>query len=422
MLPVSIIIPAHVNTNNGLLWLAECIQSAFENDCEVVVWDDGSSLDVQSIAYRMKVNKFGGNVNKGVSVARNSAIQLATQPFIFPLDCDDVLQPGSIKKLLDAWKNKPIYTDVEKFGEVVVPHFAMLDFSCEALVKHVGPYPVSVLHTKEQWASIGGYNERIDFYEDGEYNARLMFRYCGQRYPEPLLRYRFHPNQRTKKYNKSAGKYINSILPLLKEYSKMPGCCGGRNKTQFGNLFNRTSSSSNAVSVSEASVKVEFAAGELFMPLEADGKVLSRYIGGKGRGKHIYKGNTSGKPYPRVVYGSLVYADPRDVKDSDTGANGHSMLIKIKQMAAPVVLQSVQLERQPMTMEMAKEPVVEDAFTALDDEGQEFEEIEISELSLKKIMRLGLSSDDAKVFLPIEQQGKNRAGVVTYLQGLIDAS
>ena len=443
MLPVSIIIPAYLKTLNEAVWLSECIQSALENDCEVIVWDDGTSIvDVQNLVYTMNygykigVNKVRGSAeNMGVAAARNSAVKLSTQPFILPLDCDDILKPGSVKKLLDAWTGKPVYSDVEKFGDVVVPHFALLDFSCEELLKNVGPYPVSVLHTREQHDAIGGWDESLDFYEDGEYNARLMMEYCGQRYPEPLLRYRFHEGQRTQKYRGLESKYIKKIMSLNRSKYNMAGCCGGRRKTMFGKIFNQSYGvSDTSIQKSDVSVQVQFSAGELAIPLEADGKVLARYIGGHGKGKHVYKGNASGFAHKRIQFGDLVYTDPRDVKDSDNGFNMSSFLVKVKVASTPVPVRMNRIEvpekqsiRRPI-LDVEKEPVLE-SVTLLDGTGEEvflepefFEEedtVDISELTAKQVMKDITNSEDAEYWLPIEKQGKNRRSVVEYLKNII---
>lgn len=433
-LPVSIIIPVYIKDEQSAIWLEECIDSAIQQDCEIVLWNDGSPyiydlwkyLDAKAYTH-FNIFADGSKENHGVAYARNRATELATQPFIFPLDCDDLLVPGAIKKMLDAWNGNPIYPDVEKFGEIVVPHFRLLEFSCEALLKYVGAFPTSVLQLKEQWSSIGGWDESIDFYEDGEYNARLMANYCGQRYPEPLLRYRFHSSQRTKRYNNVAGKYTKDLLPKIRSYVMAKTCCGGSRRLSFGNTTTKSATGFEQVTVSDVSVQVEFLSGELNVPLEADGKVLARYTGGFGKGKHVHNGNVTGKPYSRIVFGDLVYVDPRDAKDTDTGENPKSFFVKIKVANPKVVARATkeELTREPVTTEgVLREPVA-----ILDSEGNEIEleaeifeeeeEVDISELTLKEVKKYIITAEDAKYWLPIEQAGKNRDGVVKHLQGII---
>jgi hypothetical protein len=62
------------------------------------------------------------------------------------------------------------------------------------------------------------------------------------------------------------------------------------------------------------------------LPGEIDGRVLAQYLGGKGQGKHYYRGLSSHYPY-KVVYGEYVYADPKDVKES--GSSSPSLLMRV---------------------------------------------------------------------------------------------
>jgi hypothetical protein len=63
------------------------------------------------------------------------------------------------------------------------------------------------------------------------------------------------------------------------------------------------------------------------LPGEVDGRVLALYSGGKGQGKHYYRGLKTNYAY-KVVYGDHVYADSRDVKEE--GSTSPSLLTRVK--------------------------------------------------------------------------------------------
>ena len=215
---VSVIIPAYCDTSQKVDWLLECIESVVKQDAEIIIYDDGSpsNVTIDLMMFGNRVRYYRGD-QVGVSHARNEAVKLATCELILPLDCDDKLHPNAISRLLSVWDGEtPVYPDVAKFGAENVPHYALLDFSCDHILKHVGFSSVNVLHRKKQWESIGGWNEELDFFEDGEYNARLFSKYCGKRFPEPLVMYRIHDSQRTVKYKKQSAYYANKIMQMIR--------------------------------------------------------------------------------------------------------------------------------------------------------------------------------------------------------------
>lgn len=313
MLPVTIIIPAYIDRPEKLLWLGECLESACSQDCEVIVYDDCSPISIGHICESHDgIRLLRGSIRGGVSIARNGACDNSTTEFIFPLDSDDTIAPQAIRKLSAAWTGKPVYPDISKFGDEVEPHYVLLDFVCDHLLNHVGFTSVNVLHTKEQWKSIGGWNPQIDFYEDGEYNARLMGTYCGQRFPEPLVNYRQHPYQRTREYSKRAWKYGQMLLEQIRSYDMAcPGC--GKRRSQSNAPANRMMSN-NPGAGQQPVAQVVVGPQQVNLPTEFEGRILVQYLGGKGSARHTKRGPVSNKPY-QVTYGDLLYVDPRDVSE-----------------------------------------------------------------------------------------------------------
>ena len=341
MLDVSIIIPVYCTTKESLDWLAECLESACSQDCEVVCYDDKSTESgVEDIIKRYPVKYIRGADNKGVSYSRNRAVIHAQRSLVLPLDSDDTIVAQGVRKLYSAWNGTPVYPDIAKFGLETEPHYALFDFNCENLTRYVGFTSVNVLHSKEQWKAIGGWNETIDFFEDGEYNARLLGTYCGVRYPEPIINYRMHANQRTKQYASRSMDYATKILSFLRSYDMpCPSCGKRRSASNDANAGSRKMMQKAEPTRTSAPVAIQIADNKsLNLPSEFEGKILTQYTGGKGAAKHYYRGPSTKFPY-HVTYGDYVYADPKDVSDSV----GHgSFLIRVQPaVPAPKVAEEV---------------------------------------------------------------------------------
>jgi glycosyltransferase involved in cell wall biosynthesis len=93
---ITIVIPVY----NGQEWLADSIESALsQDDCEVIVVDDGSTDNSRAIAEGYKDVKVIHQVNKGLPSARNTGIMNATTDYILFLDADDILLDKAVYKL-----------------------------------------------------------------------------------------------------------------------------------------------------------------------------------------------------------------------------------------------------------------------------------------------------------------------------------
>lgn len=96
---ISVIIPCY----NGELFIKNainsCLQESYQN-VEILVVDDGSKDNSKQIiedlaAQCLKIKPIF-QVNKGVSAARNAALEVAKGDFYIFLDADDILLPDSI--------------------------------------------------------------------------------------------------------------------------------------------------------------------------------------------------------------------------------------------------------------------------------------------------------------------------------------
>jgi len=377
------------------------------------LWLDGQS-DVDTDPIISKYNQvatIGKGEHHGVSFARNRAIDQAPTNIIYPLDCDDRIKPGAIRSLLEVWDGTPLYSDLSKFGDVTIPHYQLLDFTCGTVRKYAGFTSVNVLHTKEQWRSIGGYNENLELYEDGEYNARLYLTFCGVRYPEPLVEYRMHPSQRTQLYRAKASKFAKIVRNMIGGYDMGCPSCGGKRRT--GNLMK----------VNSVSTSVDPNSMDL---LDAAGNVLAQYVGGQGRGKHYYEGIATRYMY-RVQYGAYIYAMLADTRTAKETTH-RSFLVRVER-AVPVVQQAV-VHSEP-TPEIVAQPEPEPEIVAQPEPEPESDEanvpdavvddyINLSEMTIVQIRSdERITSENAAMLLEQENNGMHRAKVIAFLEGLL---
>lgn len=145
---ISIIVPVY---NVDPKWLNLCIQSVLKQDYdnwELCLYDDAST-NQDTISFlkqwnnkhkRIKVQM--GKNNKGIALASNKAIKMATGEYIGLLDHDDELTKNAlyevVKVLNSGEKYSLIYSDEDKIDEnnkYCDPHFKP-DFNLDSLLSH----------------------------------------------------------------------------------------------------------------------------------------------------------------------------------------------------------------------------------------------------------------------------------------------
>ena len=102
---LSVIIPVYNTAPN---FVDECISSCINKGYEVIVVNDGSTIDYSQLLSKYKSIKYIKTNNRGLSAARNLGMFLATGEYIFFLDSDDILIEDGINSMLKNTINNEI--------------------------------------------------------------------------------------------------------------------------------------------------------------------------------------------------------------------------------------------------------------------------------------------------------------------------
>lgn len=207
---VSVVVPCY----NGGRFIAQLLDSLARQtfrDFEIVIVDDGST----EAATRQTLDGLDPSIrvirqpNKGLSAARNAGIAAARAELVFPLDCDDMIEPSLLTEALALLRAAP--ADVA----LILCHKRLAGAASGLLERHfnrfdllfANPIPSGVLLRKASWQAVGGYDETMrDGYEDWEFYLRLMLRgYRGITIPKPYVIY--HVSAGGMLFNKSSGKH-----------------------------------------------------------------------------------------------------------------------------------------------------------------------------------------------------------------------
>ena len=228
---VTVIIPCY---NDGE-FILEALHSVLNQTLKaekIIIIDDGSNKETKAVLRGIKVD--GVTVitqeNKGVSHARNKAIDLATSNYILNLDADDYLESTFIEKAVEILnKNEKVavvgaycrnFTGKNTDVDIVKPLGGEVkDF----IVKNNGR--ANSLFRKQSWAAVGGYDEKmLNGYEDWEFwIAILKLGDSMHIIKEVLTHYRIKRTSRDQtalsKYDFELRKYIfNKHKDVFKEH------------------------------------------------------------------------------------------------------------------------------------------------------------------------------------------------------------
>ena len=362
---VSVVIPVFIKNEEQLTWLGECIRSCISQTDDVVVWDDGSDVSLHGLMDIFPDASFHlDNEHRGKSHSRNHAVSLARYEHVYPVDADDKLVDGILDVLTGEWNGVPLYGSlIELHPGNVTSVNRLVAFDCDEMQKHCIS-PVNVLHTRQQWKIVGGWDVRLNLYEDWHYNAKLFWFFGGRRIDALALYYRQHELQSTRLVadddnHRALEKARRMIQTFIRRYPNM--CCGKRVSGNFASeeripMAQRLGFSGPITSRSQqmdsANLSLEMDADELSRD-PRPGYVWARYYGGNGMGPHERRGMRSRGRY-KVQYGGLYEVKEGDAVSSEAYRRGApscdfvTIDIKVQASALPIPLPTDEVQTQPV--------------------------------------------------------------------------
>ncbi|MBY2909010.1 glycosyltransferase family 2 protein [Rhizobium leguminosarum] len=200
---ISIIIP----TYNRSAFIGEAIDSVLQQtfgDFELIVIDDGSTDETGEIVGGFEDSRliFIQQENAGRSAARNRAIAMARGKYIAFLDSDDTYLRDKLERQVDFMERHPgigmMYTSakcIDADGNILKNHIYVAAASGQIYRQVAFFRPVTitlptVMLRREVLDTVGGFDEKMERFEDTDLWRRISKRYevGALAYPTCLLR------------------------------------------------------------------------------------------------------------------------------------------------------------------------------------------------------------------------------------------
>jgi glycosyltransferase involved in cell wall biosynthesis len=229
---VSIIIPAY----NAAATLPYTLESATGQTWprkEIIVVDDGSTDDTAAVADRFasKGVKVVSIKNRGLAGAVNYGYSKSQGDYIQELDADDILGPDKIERQLAArrvgdstrlllsspWAHFYYRTSRARFvRNAFWQDLSPVEWLMRKLGENLHMQNAMWLVSRELAEATGGWDERLDYDQDGEYYARLVSLSAGTRFvPEGSVFYRLSGSHRVS-FIGDSDKKKESLLRSMK--------------------------------------------------------------------------------------------------------------------------------------------------------------------------------------------------------------
>jgi glycosyltransferase involved in cell wall biosynthesis len=215
---VSIIIPAY----NAMTYLPETVDSVLKqtyNDFEVIVVNDSSTDETEQWVSQIADSrvKLISQENQGAAGARNNGIGHAQGEYIAFLDADDLWEPTKIEKQVHSLDSNPevglVYTWVACIDEKGKSKGKMWKNDIEGnvwekLIEHNIVECGSVAMVRRCcFKTLGMFDQNIRFAEDWEMWIRVATSYTFAVIKKPLVYYRDHRNNKSKKYMRNLSNF-----------------------------------------------------------------------------------------------------------------------------------------------------------------------------------------------------------------------
>lgn len=215
---VSVVIAAY----NSMRYLPQTLNTVLEQtfqDFEVIIVDDGSSDHIKAWAATLNQPKvkFFSQQNAGSAAARNTALSHATGEYIAFLDADDLWDQRKLETHVQALDANPEAGLAYSWVATIDEHDRSKGKVCEnsesgdvlpRLIEHdiieCGSNPMI---RRACFDRVGVFDTSFPYAQTWEMWLRIAIAYPFYCVPEPLVQYRFHPGNTSKKWQKMEANY-----------------------------------------------------------------------------------------------------------------------------------------------------------------------------------------------------------------------
>jgi len=169
---VSVIIPCY-NDGGYLLEAIESVEKCDKDCYEIIIVDDGST-DRRTIELISRLEKRGHRVfhieHSGQSAARNFGVKNAKYDYLLFLDADNKISPEYILSGAKILSENPsvgvAFGDKKRFG--ILEDLVAQRFDPSEII-FMNNVDTCAVVRKEAWRSCGGFDEKLNFWEDWEF-------------------------------------------------------------------------------------------------------------------------------------------------------------------------------------------------------------------------------------------------------------
>lgn len=216
---LSIIVPLYNKEKHVKNTIESVLLQDYPN-FEIIVVDDGSTDRSAEIVESIKDDRVVliKQTNAGVSRARNHGATEAHCNWLIFLDGDDIFMQGTLRnyvELVSKYPHQEVFvanyksSEHKKNGSFRGKIERIYEKPLKALWhREFYPHPGNIMCSKRAFMKIGGFDERMSYYEDFEFGSRLLKNYCVVFSPFICMEYIVENNEARVK-----------LHPLKKEYA-----------------------------------------------------------------------------------------------------------------------------------------------------------------------------------------------------------
>ena len=222
---ISVLMPVYNTKEEYLRESVESILNQTFSDFELVIVDDGSVNDIESIVKSYNDNRikfYKNEKNLGVSGTRNRLIDLAQGKYAAFQDSDDIAYLERLEKQAKFLNDHPeisaVGSHLECFPHKKISYMRenpkIIDLLCGVVVSQ----PTAMLRLEDFRKYNIRYNQELRTAEDYDFFSRAMKHMKFYNIQEPLIRYRMSQTSLYHKTNKQAYKTEKEIKAKILNY------------------------------------------------------------------------------------------------------------------------------------------------------------------------------------------------------------